>query len=155
VVQKALEACEPAALTFDGWNREYGAHQRLSRQGAFVTKNIQSMQVTIKQVAMMVIFHPVLICLSIRRLYNSSLSPPLHRDGWVCGSTLGKSGREPVSKSAKIFQIGLTTSLGISRLVRLSSHLRRSSGNDDGEAALVRLVYHLRLEVLWNALRLR
>jgi hypothetical protein len=51
---------------------------------------------------MMAIFHPVVICLSIGRLYNSILARTLHRDERVFGSTLGKSGRELVSKSAKI-----------------------------------------------------
>ena len=71
---------------------------------------------------------------------------------------------ELVSKSAQniantvsiyTFQIWLSTSLGVLWLVGLLGPLWWSSGDDDCEAALVRLVYHLRLEVLWNALRLQ
>ena len=122
------------------------------------------MQVTIKQVEIMAIFHPVLICFSIGRFYNSILARMLHRDERVCGSTLGKSGSgagEQISQnivntlSSHTFQIWLTTFLGVFRLVRLLSPLRWSSGDDDGAPTFVRLVYHFRFEIIWNALWLQ
>jgi len=47
--------------------------------------------------------------------------------------------------------IHLHSSLRFRWRVSFCSLLRWSSGDNDGDPALVRLVYHLRLEVFWNA----